>query len=232
LSLRAALLIFVSLNAEARICVIIDSDQVLAKDLTRADARLASLDSDTAIGATPLAGFAREIKGRELAALLWSAGHPADSRSFPDICVQRTTRELTVEQLQPVLDGTLRAPVSILEFSHYRVPSGVMEFPLAGLTRSGLWHGRVVYGSHHSFLVWARIRVDRAPASESARKGFEVTRGDRITVEVTSGSARLAFAAIAESPGQAGDSILIRNPENGRLFQAKVWGEGKVRIQK
>jgi flagella basal body P-ring formation protein FlgA len=60
----------------------------------------------------------------------------------------------------------------------------------------------------------------------------EVERGDKIAVEVSSGGATLAFEAMAESSGRAGDSIVVRNPENGRLFQAKVDGKGKVSVKK
>ena len=60
----------------------------------------------------------------------------------------------------------------------------------------------------------------------------EVERGDKIAVEVSSGGALLAFEATAESSGRAGDSIVVRNPENGRLFQAKVEGKGKVWVKK
>jgi flagella basal body P-ring formation protein FlgA len=60
----------------------------------------------------------------------------------------------------------------------------------------------------------------------------EVERGDSVTVEVRSGAARLAFDAKAESSGRAGDSVLVRNPENGHLFQARVEGKGKVLVQR
>jgi flagella basal body P-ring formation protein FlgA len=60
----------------------------------------------------------------------------------------------------------------------------------------------------------------------------DIKRGDRVTVEVTSGSARLVFEAEAASAGRFGDSVLVKNPENGRLFQARVQGKRKVTIQK
>ena len=58
-----------------------------------------------------------------------------------------------------------------------------------------------------------------------------VERGETVTVEVTSGAAMLVFEALAESPGRAGESILIRNPENGRYFRARVEARGKVSIR-
>jgi flagella basal body P-ring formation protein FlgA len=60
----------------------------------------------------------------------------------------------------------------------------------------------------------------------------EVERGDKVTVEVISGEARLIFDASAETAGRLGEFILIRNPENGKSFQARIEGKDKVVIQK
>ncbi len=60
----------------------------------------------------------------------------------------------------------------------------------------------------------------------------EVARGDKVAVEVWSGGALLEFEATAESSGHLGDSIGIRNPENGKSFQARVDGKGKVSVRK
>ena len=60
----------------------------------------------------------------------------------------------------------------------------------------------------------------------------EVERGDRINVEVSRGAVVLAFEAIAESTGRAGESIIVRNPANGRRFQARVQEKGKVSVKK
>jgi flagella basal body P-ring formation protein FlgA len=60
----------------------------------------------------------------------------------------------------------------------------------------------------------------------------DVERGDKIAIEVSSGGARLTFDAMAESSGHAGDSIMVRNPESGRLFRAKVEGKGRASVTK
>ena len=66
----------------------------------------------------------------------------------------------------------------------------------------------------------------REPAAGS------VVRGERVSVEVTSGGARLAFEATAESGGRVGGFVLVKNPANGHVFQAKVAEKGKVVVQK
>ncbi len=58
----------------------------------------------------------------------------------------------------------------------------------------------------------------------------EVERGETVTVEVTSGAAQLSLKAKAETAGRKGDLVMLRNPDNGRRFQGRVEGQGKVTI--
>jgi len=46
------------------------------------------------------------------------------------------------------------------------------------------------------------------------------------------GGAILDFDATAESSGRAGDSILMKNPDNGRIFQAVIQDKRHVLIEK
>jgi flagella basal body P-ring formation protein FlgA len=58
-----------------------------------------------------------------------------------------------------------------------------------------------------------------------------VKRGDTVEVSVDSGAARLRFQAQAETTGYLGGRVLLRNPQNGRRFQATVSGRRKAAIQ-
>ena len=60
----------------------------------------------------------------------------------------------------------------------------------------------------------------------------DLERGERVAVEVSSGAAVLTFQAEAASAGRTGDSVVVKNPENGRLFSAKVQSKGKVVVQR
>ena len=60
----------------------------------------------------------------------------------------------------------------------------------------------------------------------------DVERGDLVAVEVKVGGAILDFEATAESSGRTGDSILMKNPENGRSFQAKIQDKRHVLVEK
>jgi flagella basal body P-ring formation protein FlgA len=56
----------------------------------------------------------------------------------------------------------------------------------------------------------------------------DVTKGDRVSVVVHSGLAKLAFDAEAQSSGRRGDFVPFKNPESGKLFRARVEGPGKA----
>jgi len=58
----------------------------------------------------------------------------------------------------------------------------------------------------------------------------DVERGDKVNVAVSSGAAQLRLDAIAESSGQTGERVLIRNPITGKRFQAMVESKGHVTV--
>jgi len=60
----------------------------------------------------------------------------------------------------------------------------------------------------------------------------DVERGEAVSVRVLVGETELSFDAVAESSGRAGESVLIRNPESGRFFQARIESKGKVLVSK
>jgi flagella basal body P-ring formation protein FlgA len=57
----------------------------------------------------------------------------------------------------------------------------------------------------------------------------EVPAGLYAHVEVESGQALISFEAKAQTGGRTGDTVLLRNPANGRSFRAIVTGKGQVR---
>jgi flagella basal body P-ring formation protein FlgA len=61
-------------------------------------------------------------------------------------------------------------------------------------------------------------------------KPCEVERGDLVRVDVSSGRAHLEFHGVAQSAAHAGESVMVKNPENGGYFQARVEAKGKVSV--
>lgn len=58
----------------------------------------------------------------------------------------------------------------------------------------------------------------------------DIKRGDAVSVEVLSGSARLAFTGRSESDGRKGDTISVRNPRSNKVFQARVDGKDRALV--
>jgi flagella basal body P-ring formation protein FlgA len=286
--MRLGLLVVVIAPAFA--CQIIDGDHILGKDVAAASTIFATLDPQLEIGAAPFAGVQRVMRPDELVRLAKQNGIALDA-AVGAICFELATEPLTAEMLLPVIQKTLaidNAKIEILDFSHFGVPRGSLDFPKSGLMPNGLWRGRVLYGQNHSVPVWVktRITVDRTwvetaeplvtgkaieasqvilktgprfpfdPAlTESMSQvigrrpvrnlaagtpiasamltiAHDVERGDQVAVEVKVGGAILDFEATAESAGRAGETILMKNPENGRSFQAKIQDKGHVLVEK
>jgi hypothetical protein len=211
----------IALAARVFGCQVVDGDRILGRDLAAADPMFTTIDPEADIGAAPLPGVRRVFHPDEL----WRLARLhaiAISSPATALCFERLTELLTVEVLLPALKQALAmesAEIEILDYSRSAVPHGRLEFTRAGLSSSGLWRGRVVYGEGHSAPIWVKLSGD-------------VERGDKIAIEVSSGGARLTFDATAESSGRAGDSIMVRNPESGRLFRAKVEGKGRASVTK
>jgi len=60
----------------------------------------------------------------------------------------------------------------------------------------------------------------------------DVVRGDRVQVDVWSGSTHLRLDAIAEAPGARGQTIPVRNTETKKRFWVQVAGKGRVSVGK
>ena len=55
-----------------------------------------------------------------------------------------------------------------------------------------------------------------------------VRRGEALAIEVATGNTRLQIRAQAEAPARAGQVVLVKNPLNGRRFQARVTAPGRA----
>lgn len=60
----------------------------------------------------------------------------------------------------------------------------------------------------------------------------DVLRGEKVRVRVTCGGVLLLLDADAESSAHIGETVIVRNPENGRRFVARVEEKGKVFVKK
>jgi flagella basal body P-ring formation protein FlgA len=74
------------------------------------------------------------------------------------------------------------------------------------------------------------IRAGEPIRAQMLRDAPDLRRGDRVEVEVRSGTAQLRLEARAETEGRTGDNVRLRNPETGRRFEAVVAGAGKATV--
>ena len=58
----------------------------------------------------------------------------------------------------------------------------------------------------------------------------DVDAGEMVRVKVQAGTASLSFPSRAETGGYVGDHILLRNPDSGQRFRAKVEGRARVSV--
>lgn len=185
-------------------CLLISGDRILASDLAKRLELFQQVAADAEIGFTPLPGGRRMITSAEIQRAAVKNGVSAAVASDSiraDLCVQRQTRLLRVEEVERALrlemqnQGIQNASVEILDFSRYPVPEGQPQFSKSGLTPPAqnnlamqpvLWRGRIMYGVSHSLPIWARVRIfvdaEVLLAARDIAAGTIVAEGDT-TVE-------------------------------------------------
>ncbi len=288
--MRRLLLLACAVRMFASSCQPVEGASILARDMAQAVPAFSKIAADAEILGAPVAGAQRVVPLSELVRL--ARKFQVDEAGLPaSVCFEQASEPLTASQLLPALQavfGPKDVKIEILEFSNAPVPHGKLQFTRGGLEASGLWHGRMVYGTGRSVNLWAKVRVEeertwveaaellpagriisadqlvlqtgiRSPLEPAPAETLEsvagkkplrtlapgvvirpqllieppqVERGEKVDVQVQSGDAYLEFQAEAESPGRVGDLVFLRNPENGRRFQARVEGKGKVAIRK
>jgi flagella basal body P-ring formation protein FlgA len=72
------------------------------------------------------------------------------------------------------------------------------------------------------------IRTGEAIQPALLTEPKEVERGDSVAVTVDGGALELRFTGMAETSGRLGETVFVRNPENGKRVSAKVQERGKV----
>jgi flagella basal body P-ring formation protein FlgA len=67
--------------------------------------------------------------------------------------------------------------------------------------------------------------------SDAIDPPLDITKGDRVTVTVNSGLARISIDAEAETSGRLGDLVALRNLESGKLFRGRVDAPGQAALE-
>jgi hypothetical protein len=210
----------------AAACIPVEGERIQMADLARAVPAFAAAPADAEVALAPFPGARRVLLTREIERLaeMYHIELPADARA----CFQRAVEPLTEARVKEALAKAAAGQIqsfTVLDFSHYPVPRGELEFgppPRSRTTVPVVWRGHLRYGRNRSVPVWARVRI--------ARPLREVETGDTVLVEVHSGGALLKFETRAESGGKTGETVVVRNPANGARFSARVLAKGEVTV--
>ena len=105
-------------------------------------------------------------------------------------------------------------------------------FHSGDLLRIARSHGIEIAAPPPEICFETRGNASRAPSHAAAAPPALVHRGDKVSVTVSAGEVILKFDSEAESSGRRGDTVIIRNPESGTHFVARVEDYGKVTVKK
>jgi flagella basal body P-ring formation protein FlgA len=151
---------------------------------------------------------------------LWR-GHVAydQARSAPIWVKTRVTVERSwIEASQPIQAGAIVDASQLVLRTGPRFPFGLPLLDSIDRTAG-------------SKLLRA-MRPGEAIFATMLTKPHDIERGDTVHVSVAAGAAHIEFDAVAQTSAHIGEHVLIKNPENSRVFQATAEDKGKATVTK
>ncbi|MDX2151321.1 MAG: flagellar basal body P-ring formation chaperone FlgA [Bryobacteraceae bacterium] len=244
----------------AALCMPLEGDRIQAGDLAKAVPAFAALPSDTIIALAPAFGVQRHFDSltlERIAARFQIAGGVA-----APVCFERPSTTLQPNETLEALRAAVSADggdveIALLDFAKYRVPRGVLEFPLTGLPapmvggsvdQPLIWRGRVRYGESRTAGVWAKVRIAvrrNAVVLQESAPAQSILRAEMLRLQKREFHplAPAGVSSIAEAEGRtlrrslrAGDAIqpahLAKVPEVKRGDEVDVVArEGKAEVR-
>jgi flagella basal body P-ring formation protein FlgA len=125
----------------------------------------------------------------------------------------QTTRLIALEQLEPGV------PIKASQVSVQTVE----EFPQKRTTLTSI---EQIEGCIPRRFISAKTPI----WTDSIEPPNDISKGDRVTVVVSSGLAKLSFDAEAQNSGRRGDFVSFKNPDSGKLFRARVEGPDQAGV--
>ncbi|MEJ7606020.1 MAG: flagellar basal body P-ring formation chaperone FlgA [Bryobacteraceae bacterium] len=167
-------------------CFALESDKLMAADLTRAVSGFASLAPDTVIGHAPLPGAVRVLQPVDLRIL--AARHGLEVDATQAVCFEWHVLALDRDAVHQAMVASLgEGQIEIVSLSQYPVPRGTLVFPrqtlpsVAGADGTVTWKGHVRYAASGKFDIWARVKIavaqTRVVLKESISAGLPISSG-------------------------------------------------------
>lgn len=151
-------------------CIAIEGDQILGRDLAKADPAFSSLNPDLYFSYAPAVGKQRSISRAELGS--WAVSNGMSYTAQGPLCFERPAYQLTAADASATIRQAFgsqfeHVQVDVLEVCKCTLPPGKLEFPLGGVTAPPLghpdtpvlWRGRLVSKSGVLYPIWVRVRV-------------------------------------------------------------------------
>ena len=147
-------------------CAAVEGEMIRLADFVRALPAFAAAPAETPVAFAPSFGAQRTFAASDVQRL--AARYGVEVPATTAVCFSRPTHKLDEAGIKGVLLKALSdsgAHLELVDFARYDVPQGEVDFNRTGLQRAApgdgtrLWRGRVVYGNHRSFPVWAKVRL-------------------------------------------------------------------------
>jgi flagella basal body P-ring formation protein FlgA len=100
----------------------------------------------------------------------------------------------------------------------------VEEFPQKRVTPLSLEHFEASLPRHF-------IPANSPVWSDSIDPPLDITKGDLVSVTVSSGLAKISIDAEAETSGRRGDPVSLKNLESGKLFRGRIGAPGQAALE-
>jgi hypothetical protein len=238
---KPIILILLALSSTAGAdCLPVAGSRILGRDLAAAEPGLADLPKTITIAFSPTPGTKRIFSVAELGRIARANAIPFEPAA--DICFEIPLKAPSGDEAVTAMRRALPPDTEfkLIELQRVSLPAGPLEFPAAGLQAMApggapgvegtqLWRGFVRFAETQKAPLWARVLVVRSKAGAGSA-GPPTRPGDTIRVEVDCGRTHLAVDAIAVAAAHTGDIIVLRNPDTGKIFKARLIAPSQARL--
>jgi flagella basal body P-ring formation protein FlgA len=132
----------------------------------------------------------------------------------------RVKISVTTRRLVAVQDLKQGVPIKLSQVAFQPVE----EFPQKRVTPLSLEHLEASLPRHF-------IPANSPVWSDSIDPPLDITKGDLVSVTVSSGLAKISIDAEAETSGRRGDPVFLKNLESGKLFRGRIDAPGQAALE-
>lgn len=197
--------------------------------------------ADVDLGQAPPPGSSRLVSRKEAERLLSAADVPLDRIQFADsmrivAASRRFTRDELIEWLEPAIAERLEAGIQL---ASVEVRRGIVTSPSATIgrvviprlpKRAGSVRTSVVVELRRHGAVVERLSVPISLDVSREAAAPDVAQGQRVTLVIQMGQARVAAAAVALEAGDVGRVYAFRVSKTRKVLRARLLSRNEARV--